>query len=139
MAIEKIKILKAVLELPAKQHSQSSQNHCENGPNVLNWQCCLAGGSKTALRILIFSIAMGADYSLELISIETYAPQFVGHNDLFLGSVQRVLQSTVILDKGVCKNQKMVRQKKLPGSFCFLQKNARQVFFPSRALIPRNF
>ena len=40
-----------------------------------------------ARRILIFSIAMGADYAFELNSIETYAPQFFGHNDLFLGSV----------------------------------------------------
>ena len=47
----------------------------------------LAGSSKTAPRILIFSLAMGADYSFELISIETYAPQFIGHNKLFLGSV----------------------------------------------------
>ena len=30
--------------------------------------------SKTAPRILIFSITMGANYSFELISIETYAP-----------------------------------------------------------------
>jgi hypothetical protein len=30
---------------------------------------------------------MGADYSFELNSIETYAPQFLGHNNLFLGSV----------------------------------------------------
>ena len=30
---------------------------------------------------------MGADYSFELISIETYAPQFIGHNKVFLGSV----------------------------------------------------
>jgi hypothetical protein len=37
--------------------------------NRLNWQYCLAGSSKTASRILIFSIAMGADYSCELISI----------------------------------------------------------------------
>ena len=29
----------------------------------------------------------GADYSFEVISIETYAPQFIGHNKLFLGSV----------------------------------------------------
>ena len=28
-----------------------------------NWQCCLADSSKTAPRILIFSIAMDADYS----------------------------------------------------------------------------
>ena len=61
--------------------------HRENGPNGLNWQCCLAGSSKMAPRILIFSIAMGADYSFELISIETYAPQFIGHNKFFLSSV----------------------------------------------------
>ena len=30
---------------------------------------------------------MGADYSFELNSIETYAPQFFEHNNLFLGSV----------------------------------------------------
>ena len=30
---------------------------------------------------------MGADYSIELISIETLAPQFIGHNKIFLGSV----------------------------------------------------
>ena len=40
-----------------------------------------------APRILIFSIAMGADYSFELNSIETYAHEFFGHNNLFLGSV----------------------------------------------------
>ena len=44
--------------------------------NWLDWQCCLAGSSKTAPRILLFSIAMGADYSFGLMSIETYAPQF---------------------------------------------------------------
>ena len=32
-------------------------------------------------------MAMGADYSFELIFIETYAPQFIGHNNFFLGSV----------------------------------------------------
>ena len=47
----------------------------------------LAGSSKTAPRILIFSIFMGAKYSIELISIETYAPQFIGHNTFFLDSV----------------------------------------------------
>ena len=30
---------------------------------------------------------MSADYSIELISIETYAPQFIGRNKIFLGSV----------------------------------------------------
>ena len=45
------------------------------------------GSSKTAPRILIFSIAVGADYLIEPISIETYAPQFIGQNKSFLGSV----------------------------------------------------
>ena len=49
MAIEKIKTLGAVLELPAKKLI-----HHENEPNGLNWQCCLAGSSKTAPRIFYF-------------------------------------------------------------------------------------
>jgi hypothetical protein len=60
MAIEKIKILGAVLELPAQQQCQSSPFTSKIGPNGLNWQCCLAGSSKMAPRILIFLIAMGA-------------------------------------------------------------------------------
>ena len=53
----------------------------------LNWQCCLAGSSKMAPRMLIFSMAMGANYSLELIFNETCTPQFNGHNNSFLASV----------------------------------------------------
>jgi hypothetical protein len=34
--------------------------YLKNGPNGLNWQCFLAGSSKMAPRILIFSIVMGA-------------------------------------------------------------------------------
>ena len=30
---------------------------------------------------------MGPYYSIEFISIETYAPQFIGHDKIFLGSV----------------------------------------------------
>ena len=30
---------------------------------------------------------MGANHSIELIFIETYAPQFIEHNKIFLGSV----------------------------------------------------
>ena len=59
----------------------------------LNWQCCLACSSKTASRILIFSIAMGADYSIELISIENYVPQFIGHDNIFIGSVSSTLEN----------------------------------------------
>ena len=39
--------------------------------NGLDWHCFFAGCSKTAPRILILSIAMGADYSFELNSIKT--------------------------------------------------------------------
>ena len=39
-------------------------------------------------------MAMGADYSFELIFIETYAPQFIGHNELFLGSVTMYVLAT---------------------------------------------
>ena len=58
--------------------------HGKNGPNGLNWQCCLAGSSKTAPRILIFSIAMGADYSFY---VKSYAPAFSAYNNSVLASV----------------------------------------------------
>ena len=45
MAIEKIKILVAVF---------GATIHREKGPIGLNWQCCLAGSSKTAPMILFF-------------------------------------------------------------------------------------
>ena len=66
MAIEKIKILGAVLELPAKQHCQFSPFGPIFEVNGLDWHCFLAGRSKTAPRILIFSIAIGANYSYEV-------------------------------------------------------------------------
>ena len=52
---EKNKILMVVLELPIQP--------IENGPNGLKWHCLSAGSSKTSHRILIFSIAMGAEFS----------------------------------------------------------------------------
>ena len=45
------------------------------------------GSSKTAPRILIFSIVLGAEYSFYVKSIATYAPQESWHNNSFLGSV----------------------------------------------------
>ena len=39
---------------------------------------------------------MGAEYSFELISIETYAPQFIGHDKFFLGSVCSVRQAQLL-------------------------------------------
>ena len=88
MAIEKIKILGAVLDLPAKKQCQSSPFTSKIGLNALNWQCCLAGSSKTAPRILIFSIAMGADYSYEAKNSEIWAPAFFKHNNSFKATVK---------------------------------------------------
>ena len=66
MAIEKIKMLGADLELPGKQHYQFSPFGPIFEVDGLDWQCYLAGSSKTSPRIWIFSIAIGADYSYEV-------------------------------------------------------------------------
>ena len=50
-----------------------------------------------APRILIFSIAMGADYSFELISIVHGVPKYIGHNKIFQGSVRNALSYKQIL------------------------------------------
>ena len=76
MAIEKIKILGAVLELPALPIWSIRPNFEVNG---LNWQSWLNGRTQMALRILIFSIAMGADKLFYVKSIATYAPTFFGY------------------------------------------------------------
>ena len=47
--------------------------------NGLDWQCCLADSSKRAPRILIFTIAMGAEYLSYVKSIATFAPTFYGY------------------------------------------------------------
>ena len=47
--------------------------------NGLDWQCCLAGSSKTAPRILISSIAMDANNSFYVKSIAAYDPTFLGY------------------------------------------------------------
>ena len=78
MAIEKIKILGAVLELPAWPNFEV---------NGLDWQCCLAGSSTTASRILIFSIAMGTNCSFYVKSIATCALTFFGYIISVLASV----------------------------------------------------
>ena len=45
---------------------------------------------------------MGADYSIELISIETHAPQFIEHNKIFLGSVMQEMCLAENWDVQVC-------------------------------------
>ena len=62
-----------------------------------NWQCCLAGSSKTAPRILIFSIAMGADYSFYVKAIATCALTFFGYIISVLASVNSLFLSLLIL------------------------------------------
>ena len=57
------------------------------GPNWPNWQCCLAGSFKMAPRILIFPIAMDADYSFYVKTIETHARAFLTLNILAISSV----------------------------------------------------
>ena len=94
MAIEKIKIVGAVLELPAKQHCQFSPFGPASEVNGLDWQCCLAGSSKTAPRILIFPIAIGADYSYEVKNNEIWEPAFFKHNNSFLATVDRLRKNT---------------------------------------------
>ena len=89
MAIEKMKILGALLELPAKEHCQSSPFTSKLGQLAKSAvQCCLAASSKTAARILIFSIAMGAEYSSYVKFIATRAPTFLGYIISVLASVQ---------------------------------------------------
>ena len=59
---------------------------------------------------------MGADYSFEPISIETYVPQFIGHNKFFLGSVLRQGQLECVL-RSVPQQTDGVNC----SSICFLQ------------------
>ena len=71
MIDEEIKVLVAVLGLP--EHPccciQAHLSHlAEDG---LVWQGYLAGSSKTAARILFFSIIMGGDSSSKLIFMPT--------------------------------------------------------------------
>ena len=53
--------------------------YLKTGANWPSRQCCLAGSSKTAPMILIFSIAMGAEYLSYVKSIATFAPTFYGY------------------------------------------------------------
>ena len=76
MAIEKIKILGAVLELPAK----NTANLAHLAHFWGKWAgLALLSGWK-APRILIFSIAMVADYSFYVKNIHIWAPAFFKHN-----------------------------------------------------------
>ena len=65
--------------------------------NGLDWQCCLAGSSKKASRILIFPIAMGAKYLSYVKSIATFALTFFGYIILVLASVRYLFGNAVFM------------------------------------------
>ena len=81
MVIEKMKILGALLELPAVRRFGFEVNG-------LDWQYCLADSSKTAPRIFISSIVFGAEYLSYVKSIETHARAFLTLNILTIGTLQ---------------------------------------------------
>ena len=90
MAIRKIKIMGAVLELPAKQRCQFSPLTSKIGPNGLNWQCCLVGKQlQTALSFFdFFNCHCSAKPSFQVKSIATLTPTFFTHNNSFIANVQ---------------------------------------------------
>ena len=69
--------------------------------NGLDWQCCLAGISKTAPRILIFLIDMGADYSIKVKNIEIWVPAFFKHNNSSVATV-RIFETITIIEPKLC-------------------------------------
>ena len=73
-----MKILGAILELPAKQHYQSNllpQNWAKLAKSAVQFSWYLQNGSQD---FDFFSIAMGVDYSFYVKSIATYALTFFG-------------------------------------------------------------
>ena len=67
------------------------QNRPNFEVNGLDWQCCLAGSSQRAPRILIFSTAMGYGYSFYVKFNATRAPTFFGYIISVLASGLSVL------------------------------------------------
>ena len=74
--MKKIKIMGAGLELTAKLLIWPIRPSFE--VNGLDWQSCLAGSSKMAPRIFIFSIVLGAENLSYVKSIATFALTFLG-------------------------------------------------------------
>jgi hypothetical protein len=79
--------------------------------NGLDCQCCLAGSSKTAPRIFIFSIVLGAEYLSYVKSIETHARTFLTLNILSIGTVGRNWNSNLILKNSCATNVLIICQK----------------------------
>ena len=125
MAIEKIKILGAVLELPAKQHCQSSPFTSKNGPNGLNWQFLFSWQLQKGPRILIFSIAMGAKPLFKLKSIAIWAPTFFMNNNSFIATVS----------KSKCTVNMRIFQKQVYRKNLALQNSANELTFYCKGIV----
>ena len=95
MVIKKIKILEAVLEQLAKQHCQSR--------NWAKLEVLFSLQLKTAPRILIFSNAMGAEYSFEVKNIEIQVPAFFQHNNSSVATV--ILLQLSLKNRGILQNK----------------------------------
>ena len=81
--------------------------------NGLDCQCCFVGSSKTAPRIMIFSIAMGANYSFYMTSIAAYAPAFLRFNNSVLARVLGIIpiyrkKASVFRDSYTKRNKKII-------------------------------
>ena len=114
MAIEKIKILGAVLKLLAKQQCQFSPFPSKNGPNGLNWQCCLAGSSKRA--------PINCHWCQTFFLAEVYwnlsAPKS-WHNNLFIsGVIWQMVNKTVKIWYIICEYTGTIKYK-----FYFIKDN----------------
>ena len=71
MAVEKIKILGGRFGAISETALPIQPIWPDFLVNGQKWQCCLAGSSKTAPMILIFSIVQEAEYSFYVKSIAT--------------------------------------------------------------------
>ena len=67
----------AVLELPAKLHCQFSPFWPFFAVNGLDWQCCFAGSSKTAPRILFFQLLWVPIFHLSWIPLRPKPANFL--------------------------------------------------------------
>ena len=86
MAIEKIKILGAILELPAKQHNQFNPFKAIIG-QMAELAVLFSWLLQSSPQDLDSFNGNGCRLFIWAYSNETYAPQFIGLNKFFLGSV----------------------------------------------------
>jgi hypothetical protein len=69
-------------------------NSSANPAHLAHFRGKWAGSSEAAPRILIFSIASGANYSFEVKNIEIWGPAFFKHNNSSVATLERLLYCT---------------------------------------------